>query len=189
MTGWIEIAANAVTAASIFLAARNSIHTWWTGVVGCVLFAFTFFDAALYADVVLQAFFVATSLAGWWQWLRGRQGAALEVSRARPRQVAMAAAIALTATAGYGSLLQRWTDAYAPFVDSAVLAFSVVAQVFLMRRCVETWPFWLLVNSIAVPLYASRGLHLTAVLYAAYWVNAWVGWRRWRRLSVQLQAA
>ncbi len=177
----LELAANAITALSIFLAARNSVHTWWTGIVGCVLFAVTFFQAALYADVALQAFFVVTSAVGWWQWLRGDHGAALPISHAGRRPVAVAVLVALAATAAYGALLQRFTDAYAPFVDSAVLAFSVVAQLFLMRRHIETWPMWLLVNAIAVPLYASRGLHLTALLYAAYLLNAVLAWRRWRR--------
>ena len=36
------------------------------------------------------------------------------------------------------------------------------------RFWVCSWWFWLLVNSIAIPLYASRGLHLTAVLYAVF---------------------
>ena len=27
-------------------------------------------------------------------------------------------------------------------------------------------------NTICVPLYASRGLYLTSLLYAAYWINA-----------------
>ena len=70
-----------------------------------------------------------------------------------------------------------------------MLAFSVVAQVFLMRRHVETWPVWLLVNAIAVPLYASRGLHLTAVLYAAYWFNALLAWRLWRWLLTPVRVA
>lgn len=182
MTDPIEWLANALATVSILLAARNSVHTWWTGIIGCVLFAVTFHRASLYADVALQAFFVATSLVGWWQWQRGGAGEALPVARATPRQLGAAVAVAALATAGYGALLERFTTAYAPFVDSAVLALSVVAQVFLMKRRVENWPVWLLVNSIAVPLYASRGLHLTAVLYAAYWVNAWFGWWRWRRL-------
>lgn len=38
----------------------------------------------------------------------------------------------------------------------------------LMRRKLETWLFWLLVNTISVPLFASRGLYLTAGLYAVY---------------------
>ena len=65
--------------------------------------------------------------------------------------------------------------------DSAVLAFSVLGQFLLMGRRVETWWCWLVVNSVAVPLFISRGLHLTAGLYALYWVNAILSLRVWRR--------
>jgi nicotinamide mononucleotide transporter len=77
----LEIAANAVMAVSIWLAARNSIYTWPTGVVGCALFVFVFFDARLYAVVTLQLFFIATSFLGWWQWLHaGHETAAQPAS-------------------------------------------------------------------------------------------------------------
>jgi nicotinamide mononucleotide transporter len=185
----IEIAANAITTASIVLAARNSVHTWWLGVIGSILFGVTFYRAQLYADVALQVFFIATSLMGWWHWLRGRNGTAPKVSRAALPQLLIGVTTAAVATLGYGILLDRFTDAYAPFVDSAVLAFSVVAQILLMQRRVETWPVWLIVNSIAVPLFASRGLHLTAALYVAYWCNAWIGWYRWRHLAMRAGSA
>jgi nicotinamide mononucleotide transporter len=31
-----------------------------------------------------------------------------------------------------------------------------------------------------VPVYWQRGLHLTSLLYAAYWVNALISLRHWR---------
>jgi len=61
--GW-EIAANVLNALSIVLAGCNSVHTWWIGISGCVLFGAVFFGAKLYADVTLQAFFVGTSFIG-----------------------------------------------------------------------------------------------------------------------------
>jgi nicotinamide mononucleotide transporter len=48
MTGGLEISANAVNALSILLAARNSVHTWWTGILGCALFGAVFFLSRLY---------------------------------------------------------------------------------------------------------------------------------------------
>lgn len=185
MIGPLEIAVNAVTTISILLAGRNSVHTWWTGIVGCVLFAVLFFHSQLYADVALQLFFVVTSAVGWWQWLKGDHGRALQVAHADFRKLAWTVPAGIAATAAYGMLLHFFTDAYAPFVDSTVLVFSVIAQLLLMQRRIETWAFWLLVNVIAVPLYASRGLYLTAVLYAVYWVNAIVSWLWWRRLARQ----
>ena len=179
----LEIAANVVTTLSIWLAARNSRHTWSTGSVGCVLFGVQFFRSQLYADATLQGFFLVTSALGWWQWLHAGTGAARAerpVTRARAATLAWMALAALAVTVGYGALLHRFTDAYMPYVDAAVLALSVVAQCLLMRRKVENWVFWIAVNTLSVPLFASRGLTLTAVLYAAYWFNAWYGLWRWR---------
>lgn len=180
---WLEIAANAVITVSVMLAARNSVHTWWTGAVGCSLFGVLFWQTQLYADVLLQAFFVATSLYGLWHWTHGMAGHAAPVRRIAARALFGLSVAAALAALAYGALLHRFTDAYAPFADSTVLAFSVLAQLLLMRRRLETWPVWLVVNTIAVPLYASRGLELTAVLYAAYWLNAWRGWWHWRGLA------
>lgn len=191
MTDPIELGASALTTVSIVLAARNSVHTWWTGIVGCLLFAVTFFQVALYADVTLQGFFLVTSVMGWWHWvhgqsghsgLSGQNGGERPISRTTRSEWAVAVLMAVAVTGGYGLLLSRLTDAYAPFLDSAVLALSVVAQIFLLRRRLENWPVWVVVNTLSVPLYASRGLWLTAGLYAAYWINAWFGWWKWHRL-------
>jgi nicotinamide mononucleotide transporter len=57
-----------------------------------------------------------------------------------------------------------------------------------MDRRVESWWCWLLVNTIAVPLYASRGLYLTAGLYVAFWVNAVVALRKWKVLAVSKES-
>ncbi len=182
-----EIAANLFNTLSIVLAGRNSVHTWWTGIVGCALFVQVFGHARLYADVTLQVFFIATSLLGWWQWQR--PGAAgqpeLPVRRTRPGPAASLALAGIGVTVGYGFLLRRYTNAYAPFIDSVVLAFSVLGQFLLVGRRIENWWCWLLVNTISVPLYASRGLSVTAALYAAYWVNALVSLRHWRPLLAE----
>jgi nicotinamide mononucleotide transporter len=179
--GW-EIAANGFNTASILLAGRNNGHTWWTGIVGCALFAFVFFHARLYADLTLQTFFIITSILGWWNWLHGRHGTELPIRRTKFLLLAIQLTGGVIVALGYGWLLHRFTNAYAPFLDSFILAFSVLGQFLLMGRRVENWWCWLLVNTIAVPLYAVRGLRLTALLYAIFWVNAVVSLRRWHHL-------
>jgi nicotinamide mononucleotide transporter len=182
MSKGVEIAANVFNAASILLAARNSFHTWWVGIVGCGLFGWVFFSTQLYADVTLQTFFIVTSIIGWRNWVHGNAGAQLPVRRTRPRSLTGMLAAGAGVAAVYGWLLHRFTNAYAPFLDSVVLAFSVLGQLLLMHRRYESWWCWLLVNTIAVPLYLTRGLTVTALLYAAFWVNALVALFRWRKL-------
>lgn len=177
----LEVTANLAATVSIVLASRNNVHTWWIGIVGCVLFALLFFYAKLYADVTLQLIFIVTGIVGWWYWKRGSAGTMPPIQHASPVLLGTMAVISVGTTAGYGALLHGLTDAYAPFVDSAVLVLSLIAQFLLVRRLIETWAVWLLVNTIAVPLYLSRGLDLTAALYALYWLNTFYGAWQWRR--------
>ncbi len=180
----LELAANLVTTLSILLAGRNLIHTWWSGILGGLLFAALFFSSQLYADVTLQAFFIVTSIAGWIRWRGTVEQGQLPVTRSPVRSLVLAGLGGVATTTIYGWILHRFTNAYAPFWDSFVLSASVIAQFLLLGRKLETWYFWLAVNTVAVPLYCSRGLWLTGALYAGYWINAVVSLQLWRRLAV-----
>jgi nicotinamide mononucleotide transporter len=180
MNAALEITANAVNAASIILAGRNSLHTWWTGIIGCLLFAWLFTANQLYADATLQAFFIVTSIIGWVKWQPGDDGSSLPIRRTTARALSLMALAGLVVAAAYGWILHRYTDAFAPVPDSLVLVLSVIAQLLMMHRRLECWWFWLLVNTIAVPLFASRGLYVTAALYALFWVNALISLGYWK---------
>jgi len=175
----LEISANVMVAAAIFLAGRNSVHTWWVGIIGCVFFGFLFFGAKLYADVTLQGFFVVTGLIGWYQWTGGRTKKELPITRTKSSTLTLAVLIGAVVGIAYASLLYNFTDAYSPGWDTALLVGSVIGQILLMNRKIENWGFWLIVNTIAVPLFISRGLYLTSVLYAAYWLHAIYAYRKW----------
>ena len=177
----LEISANFITAMSIWLAARNNFHTWWVGIVGCVLFGFLFFLSQLYADLTLQIFFIATSCLGWLQWVQKSDGLSLTVQRSNFAFILTRVLFAVVVAIAYGSILYKFTDAFAPYIDSLVLTFSVLAQLLMMQRRIESWPVWLVVNTISVPLYLSRGLNVTAFFYAVYWVNVLYGFSHWRK--------
>ena len=178
----LEWSATATTATSVWLAARQHIATWPTGIIGCVLYGMLFFQTQLYAETTLQVFFFFFILWGWRHLHKRRNCDQFTVRD--PLSSAMVMSLIAGAglvTFAYGTLLKAWTDAYAPFWDSAVLTISVVAQLLLMQARRETWPCWILVNSISVPLYLSRDLDVTATLYTLFWFNAWHGWWVWSR--------
>jgi len=179
----LEMGANLLNLASILLAGRNHVATWPLGILGCAAFGLLFFQTQLYADATLQLFFIATSIWGWRQWSAVGATPPLAIKRTSKATLAFALLAAAGVTAAYGALLHHFTDAYAPYADSVVLAFSVAAQLLLMRRRLETWWFWIIVNSVAVPLYFSRGLNLTACLYVGFWGNAVFSYFHWKKLA------
>jgi len=197
----LEISANVFNLLSVWFAARNSVHTWWCGIVGCALYAWMFVDVKLFADVTLQLFFIASCVIGWFNWKRGNDRASpggarppalesesvtapdeLPITRVAPYTALGFAALAMLGAAGYGWMLHTMTSAANPFVDSMVLTLSILAQLLMVGRKIETWPVWFVVDCIAVPLYASKGLYLTAAVYAFFLVLVVMGWMRWSRL-------
>lgn len=179
-----EWAAVFFTAVCIMLAGRNSIHTWWTGIVACFFYAWVFYGAKLYADMTLQGFFVITSLMGWFGWaynnvLSGRSAPPENASRSF---LVTGLLVGVIGAFSYGALLHYTTDAFAPFIDSFVLTLSILAQILLMRRNVETWPVWIVVNILSIPLYFSRELYLSSALYSFCLCNAIWSWTNWRAL-------
>ncbi len=177
---FLEIAASTAYATSVLMAARNSVHTWWIGIIGCLLYGWVFFSVQLYADVTLQVFFIITSIVGWVKWLRGNKNTSTRICKTSKRLLILFILAALLASLFYAYILHTFTNAWAPWLDSIVMTFSIMGQFMLVGRRIENWYVWLLVNTIAVPLYASRELYLTSGLYLFFWFSAWYGLYQWR---------
>jgi nicotinamide mononucleotide transporter len=67
----------------------------------------------------------------------------------------------------------------APFWDSLTTVLSLAAQYLLCRKRFENWFFWIAADVIYIPLYLSRHLPLTAVLYAVFLAMCLIGVREW----------
>ena len=76
----------------------------------------------------------------------------------------------------------------APYWDALTVVMSLTAHLYLMWRFVDSWYLWISVDVIYLPLYVSRGLALTAVLYAVFLVMSVGGLRRFRALLPEREA-
>ncbi len=177
----IELAGFLVTIASIFLATRENVAYYPTGIASVLLYTWIYFDAKLYAESALQLIWLVLLIYGWYHWLRGGANRTeLPVSRTPKWGWLTAVSTGLLMTGIIVMIQRNYTDNPAPFVDSSIAAWSIVAQWMTARKWLENWLFWLIVNAVAVPLYITRELRLTAVLYAILFVLAIEGWRKWR---------
>jgi nicotinamide mononucleotide transporter len=147
---------------------------------------FVFWDAKLYSDALLQIFFFVLNVYGLANWLRSRREAGevvVAVLSGRERALWLAGTIA--ASLAWGWVMMRFTDAAAPVWDALIAGMSVSAQLLLARRRLENWILWIAVDLIAIPLYWSRGLGPTALLYVLFLGLAVAGlmgwWRAYRR--------
>lgn len=178
----LEIAASATLLSAVIMAARNHPVSWLLGVAGCLLTAVFCYYMTFYAQVALQGFFIATNIIGWINWrYGGTQQTILPVTRVQPIwHLGLYLPFAVIIAWGYSEGLRRFTDASDPLIDSLILTLSVVAQLLLMNRKLETWVFWFIVNSITIPLFIYREAYVYAFVYGLFWFNTFYGFSVWR---------
>jgi nicotinamide mononucleotide transporter len=183
----LELAAFVSGLLCVWLTQRMHIANWPLGLVNGVCFFFLFWDAKLYADALLQAVFFSLGIYGWWSWARVQAAAGkLPVTRAGLPEIGAIVGLALVFTSAAASALMAWTDSPAPWPDAAILVLSLLATWAQARRRIESWVLWIVVDLISIPLYWSRSLPLTAVLYVIFLlicIAGLVGWKA--RLAAQ----
>jgi nicotinamide mononucleotide transporter len=177
-----EIAAAAVTLLAVYLTARQVIWCWPLAIVSVAMYGVVFFHAKLYADMGLQAVYLVLAAYGWWAWLHGgADRAELHVSKVAAGVGVLVTTIGAAGGAGLGLVLDRWTDAALPFMDSTLSSLSVVAQWMQTRKLLEAWLLWIAVDVSYVGMFVFKGLIVTAGLYAVLLCLAVLGYWKWRQ--------
>ena len=75
---WIEAVGTLAGLLCIWLASLEKISNYAFGLINVTLFAIIFFQIQLYASLLLQLFFFAANIYGWYAWSRQRQPADLQ---------------------------------------------------------------------------------------------------------------
>jgi len=185
----LEGLAAALTLISVLLTSHLRKALYPVGLAATALYAIVFWQAHLYASAALQAYFVIIQLYGWWFWSRGDAGREPGIGTWGWPVIGALLVPAVILSVAVSLALAKLTDAAMPVGDTAILTLSVLAQFLLDRKQIRHWPVWAAADIIAVFVYGSQGLWVTAGLYALLLANVAYGWWRWRRaLDRQRQA-
>jgi nicotinamide mononucleotide transporter len=168
--------------ACVWLAARESLLNFPIAIVSCLLYVLIYYRQGLYSDSGLQGVFIALSAYGWYEWrYGGRDKTELPVTHVPAIEWALAAAFVLAYTLGSGYYLGHHTDSTFPYWDSFTTGTSIAAQFLMMRKRLENWWLWILVDIIYVPILWVKQLYPTSLLYALYLGLAAYGYWQWAR--------
>lgn len=187
---WLDQANLALGLLGVALMIRQSLWAFPVGLAAVTVQGVLFWRSNFPADALLQVFFFGTLAWGWWHWVKDKGAAPeLPVTRLSARGWAVVLGLATLATVVWAREIGPRLGAAMPWRDAFIAAFSVAAQVLQVRKNLENWPLWLVVNAVAIASYWSAELAYTAFLYAIYFGLAVIGWRSWARSMRAAQAA
>lgn len=195
MPALLEPVAVVLAIAYLLLAARESLWCWYCAFVSSCLYTLIFWDVSLLMESALNVFYVIMAVLGWWQWRSG-PGQRIEEQGEQVLKIISLSwwqhlgilVVLLLLTGINGWLMTEHTDAALPYLDAFTTWGSVINTFLVVRKVLENWLYWILIDGISIYLYLDRELYLTALLFAAYVVIVIFGYIAWRRHYLAEQA-
>ena len=186
---WAELLGFATGAVCVWLTVRARVWNFPVGIANNLFFLALFWSARLYADALLQVVYLLLAAIGWWTWLHGgEQRSARRMGHASVGGIGILLLLLVPATWGLTVVLTRAGDA-APFWDALTTSLSLAAQWLLNVKAFENWYFWIAADLVYIPLYFSKALHLTGIVYLVFLALCLVGLRTWHRQLTAARAA
>jgi nicotinamide mononucleotide transporter len=176
---WISVG---FSLAYVVLLSREIIWAWPAGIIGSFLGLLVVFEAKLYLDSGLYLFYVLLGAYGWYLWVFGEKGRPeLPIIHTPRREWLVLLGIGLMGTLGFGSFFATYTDADIPFWDAFTTSFSLVGTWMQVRKHLENWLLWLVVDAIYIGVYAYKGLFAFAILSGIYLILATYAYFHWQK--------
>jgi nicotinamide mononucleotide transporter len=183
-TRWQEWVSTVTQIMSVWYAKKNNILVYPIGIIGVALAAYIYFIVAsppLYADGMLNIYYLLMSLYGWYNWrLRDQNEFVYKISKCDSKEWAIGIGGLLGMWALLYLLLNHFTDSNTPVLDALVSSSAVIAMWWMTKRKIENWLAYILSNIVAIPLNFYKGFMLFTLMYVLFLVLCILGYREWQ---------
>lgn len=166
--GILEIIAVILGLISVILTTKQSIWCWPIGLVSIIAFLFLFFSSKLYSGALLHVIFLGQSSYGWYNWSKGKDGGKLPVKKIDWHILSVEVLMAIVIGCLFGLGLELYSDAQSPYLDAIIATLSLLANWYLVKKVIQAWWIWMIVDVLGIIMFASQGLYLTSILYVIF---------------------
>lgn len=166
--------------AQVVLALFNTRLNFVAGIISVTLYTWLFYTAGLFAESILNAYYLGISIWGILYWKSG-MNQERKISQANKKDWLTTGSIVVIAWCCIYFVLVKFTSSTVPLQDALVASIAWAGTWLLLKRKLENWIVLNISNCIAIPLQYYKGLELTALLTIIYVVVAVFGFFTWRK--------
>lgn len=154
----------------------GNIWCWLFSAIASGAYLFLCIKKRIYAEALLQLFYLSTTLYGFMHWNQDAVGNKDLLPFQFHMWIVFSGAMLLLIS---GYMLKRLTDAASPYLDSFTTIYSVFATMLMINLYTDNWFYFIVIDAVSIILYYRRGLYLTAALFGIYTLLAIRGLLLW----------
>jgi len=165
----------------VILAAKESFLCWPAAFVSTLIYTALFWEGQLPMQAILNFYYMGMAIYGYQLWRKksAEEDDFVVTTLSLPKHlIYIISATALSIAIGY---LTATTNSRLPFLDSAVMVFSVINTYLMAQKVLENWIYWLVIDAAAIYLYWQTGFYVTIIMFGLYLVLAVYGYLEWSK--------
>lgn len=175
-----EIIATITGLLYIIYSVEQKVIAWPYGIVSSAIYIYVFYEAGIYADIVVYIYYVVIGFFGWYLWKKGDSDKSkLKITKVSLKPGIILFFFTILFFVIIRFLLIHYTNSTVPNLDALTTALSFTATWMLTRKIIEHWIIWIIVDSISIGLYLYKELYPSIILFTIYTILAFVGYFNW----------
>ena len=179
---WLQFLGTIFGVTQVLLARKNNIHNYLFGIISILLGMWVLYQAKLYADILLNLYYLVMSIYGWFYWKFGKQKDKAPISYSDKTGHLKAAGIIIVCFTLMVYWLKYHTNSDVPYWDATVSAFAWAGMWLMAKRKIENWIYLNISNIISIPLLFHKGLYIYAGLTIFLFIVGTSGYLKWRKI-------
>lgn len=172
----------------VILTGKGKLSSFWFGIINTVFYAIVAWQARYWGEVMLNLiYYLPTNFLGMYLWSKNMNKENEEVVKTRLnfKESTIIYLAAILCTIGYGFILKSMNGEL-PFIDAMSTVFSVFAQILCIKRCMEQWIVWIIVDVVTVGMWVwafinGTGDIATILMWSIYLINAVIMFIKWTK--------
>lgn len=174
----------------VVLTGKGKLSSYIFGFFNVIFYAYIAFQAKYYGEVMLNVlYYFPMNFVGWFAWRKHMDEEIGEVEKKRlsTRNCIVIFSITGIAIVVYGLILKAMKGNL-PFVDSMSTVVSIVAQILCVKRFVEQWILWIIVDIVTVIMWIAAFFNggesvATLIMWSIYLINAVIMYLKWKKAA------
>ncbi len=169
--------------ASVWLAKKENIWVYPTGLVSTIITVYLLYQAQYFGDMTMNFYYSIMSIYGWIMWRKNNNQLDLAITRTSNKEKFI----------GFGMFLITMIITYfvyeffeykleiPNYIDIFTSGIFFTAMWYMALKKIENWTLWIIGDCIAVPLFAYRGLGMLALQYFIFTILAILAYLEWKK--------
>lgn len=170
------------------LAGKGKISCYFFGLCGTLCYAFLSFKNNLFGNLCLYLlYYFPMQMFGIFKWKQHLKKDCQEIVKTKlstkERFVSYSLSLILSVVLYF--ILKYFHD-QSPMIDAVTSVFSIVGLLLTVKRCIEQWHVWFVVNGLSTIMWINAYLHgsncfATVIMWATYFVLSIYFLHCWRK--------